>query len=68
MEYRIDKMVSDDWYQVRSIYLDGILTGNATFESKAPDWDNWDSSHMPECRLVARASNTILGWAALSPI
>ena len=68
MEYRIDKMVSDDWDQVRSIYLDGIVTGNATFESKVPDWDNWDSSHMQNCRLVARARNTILGWAALSPV
>ena len=68
MEYSIDKMVSDDWGQVRSIYLDGIVTGNATFEAEAPDWDNWDSSHMQECCLVARAGNTILGWAALSPV
>ena len=54
MEYRIDKMVSDDWGQVRSIYLEGIATGNATFEAEAFDWDNWDSGHMQECRLVAR--------------
>ena len=68
MEYSIEKMASDDWGQVRSIYLDGISTGNATFEAEAPDWDNWDSNHMQACRLVGRAGNTILGWAALSPV
>jgi phosphinothricin acetyltransferase len=68
MEYSIDKMVSDDWGQVRSIYLDGIATGNATFEAESPGWDDWDSSHIQECRLVARAGNTILGWAGLSPV
>ena len=31
MEYRIDKMVSDDWDQVRSIYLDGIGIVNGTW-------------------------------------
>ena len=68
MEYSIDKMVADDWTQVRSIYLEGIVTGNATFEAEAPGWGSWDSSHMQECRIVVRAGNTILGWAALSPV
>ena len=36
MEYGIDIMVADDWDQVRSIYLEGIATGNATFEADAP--------------------------------
>jgi len=68
MESRIDKMVADDWEQVRSIYLEGISTGDATFEAEAPDWNRWDSSPMQECGLVARAGSTILGWAALSPV
>lgn len=68
MQFSIDKMVADDWGQVRSIYLEGIDTGNATFESEAPDWDNWNSSHMQECRLAARAGKIILGWSALSPV
>ncbi len=68
MEYVIDKMTSDDWGQVRSIYLEGIATGHSTFEADAPDWEKWNSDHLPEPRLVARAGERVLGWAALSPV
>jgi len=43
MEYSIDKMVADDWTQVRSIYQESIVTGNATYEAEAPGWDSWNS-------------------------
>jgi hypothetical protein len=39
-------MKADDWHSVRSIYLEGIATGDATFETTAPDWDGWDRSHL----------------------
>ena len=68
MEYVIDKMGTGDWEQVRSIYIEGIATGHSTFETEAPSWEKWDSNHMRKCRLVAKAGNDILGWAALSPI
>ena len=61
-------MGTSDWEQVRSIYIEGIATGHSTFETEAPSWEKWDSSHMRTCRLVAKAGNDILGWAALSPI
>jgi L-amino acid N-acyltransferase YncA len=67
MRYVMDKLVAHDWEQVRTIYLEGIATGDATFEEEPPPWEEWDSSHMQECRLVARSGNNILGWAALSP-
>jgi phosphinothricin acetyltransferase len=67
-EYVIDVMQPADWDAVRSIYLDGIATGNATLETDAPGWDNWNSAHLPFCRLVARTGNSIAGWAALSPV
>ena len=66
MEYMIDIMKPEDWQQVRSIYREGIGTGNSTFEADAPDWDKWDSAHLQEHRLVVREGNTILAWAALS--
>ena len=40
----------------------------ATFEVDAPDWERWDATHLPEPRLVARSSDKLLGWAALSPV
>lgn len=64
----IDSMRPEDWEQVRSIYLEGIGTGNSTFEADAPDWDKWDSAHLPEHRLVIRVSDSVLAWAALSPV
>ena len=56
------------WEQVRPIYLEGIATGQATFEIEAPSWERWDASHLPFARLVAREENSISGWAALSPV
>jgi phosphinothricin acetyltransferase len=67
MEYYIDSMKSSDWEQVKTIYLEGIKTGIATFQTEAPAWENWDKGHLNVCRLVARSGNNILGWAALSP-
>ena len=64
----IQPMTPADWPTVRSIYADGIATGNATFETQAPDWDTWDRNHLPTCRVVARRSGLVVAWAALSPV
>jgi len=61
-------MKPEDWQQVRSIYLESIVTGNSTFEADAPDWDKWDSAHLREHRLVVREGDFVLAWAALSPV
>ncbi|HEY5885988.1 MAG TPA: GNAT family N-acetyltransferase [Pyrinomonadaceae bacterium] len=61
-------MQDSDWEQVRSIYLDGIATGHATFETSAPEWTKWDADHLAETRLVYREDEKICGWAALSPV
>jgi L-amino acid N-acyltransferase YncA len=29
---------------VRAIYLEGIATGNATFEREALEWENWSAA------------------------
>lgn len=68
MDFKIEKMLDSDWDQVKWIYLDGIATGNATFETDAPSWESWDESHSKTCRLVAKGENEVLGWAALSPV
>ena len=44
-----------DWDRVRSIYVQGIATGHATFETETPNWEDWERSHMEACRLVGAA-------------
>lgn len=61
-------MREEDWSQVRSIYLEGIATGLATFETEAPSWERWDEAHLQIGRLVMRDAEEILGWTALSPV
>ena len=61
-------MRPEDWDAVRAIYLEGIASGNSTFEQSAPDWQVWDQGHLPCCRLVARIGDEVLGWTALSPV
>src|SRR5688572_3754209 len=68
MDYVIDTMFETDWPQVRQIYLEGIATGHATFETEAPRWEQWDQAHLPYARLVARDGSAVKGWAALSPV
>jgi phosphinothricin acetyltransferase len=68
MEFTIRPLLASDWPAVRAIYLEGIVTGNATFETVAPEWERWDAAHLAHCRLVAAAAQTILAFAALSPV
>ncbi|EKQ56057.1 MULTISPECIES: GNAT family N-acetyltransferase [unclassified Clostridium] len=67
MKYNIEEMKASDWEQVKNIYIEGIKTGIATFQTEAPTWENWNIGHLDKCRLVARSVNGILGWVALSP-
>jgi L-amino acid N-acyltransferase YncA len=64
----IEPLSDRHWKAVRSIYLQGIATGNATFQQTAPDWNEWDAGHLKTCRMVARSEQKIVGWAALSPV
>jgi phosphinothricin acetyltransferase len=61
-------MAEADWPEVLRIYLEGIEGGDATFETVAPGYPAWDTSHLPSPRLVARDGSPVIGWAALSPV
>jgi len=67
-DFTIEPLRPEDWSAVRAIYLEGIATGNATFETTALEWDEWDAKHRPDCRLVARQNGLVIGWTALSPV
>jgi L-amino acid N-acyltransferase YncA len=65
---RITSIQPGDWESIRAIYLEGIATGQATFETEAPAWAAWDESHLRRPRLKATQGKTIIGWTALSPV
>jgi L-amino acid N-acyltransferase YncA len=68
MDLEIRAMQPHDWPAVREIYEQGIATGEATFETAAPSWEDWDASHFVDLRLVAEEDGAVIGWAALSPV
>jgi L-amino acid N-acyltransferase YncA len=68
MEVNIESFGEADWPAVRSIYLEGIATGVATFETEAPSWEKWDAGHLAKPRLKAVSGGAMAGWTALSPV
>ncbi|HTJ14356.1 MAG TPA: GNAT family N-acetyltransferase [Dinghuibacter sp.] len=55
------------WPVVKAIYEDGLATGNASFQTAAPSWEEWDKAHLPHSRLVALDGHAVTGWVALTP-
>ena len=64
----IDKMQPSDWKDVKRIYEEGIATGNATFQPDAPEWETWNNDHLKHSRIVAKEKDSVIGWAALTPV
>ena len=56
------------WPEVERIYLEGLKTGQASFETKSPGWEAWDKSHLKDGRFIAKSEGEIAGWVALSPV
>lgn len=64
----IEKMTAGHWDGVRAVYMEGLATEDASFETDAPDWELFDTSHLACCRLVALEGERVAGWAALSAV
>jgi L-amino acid N-acyltransferase YncA/DNA-binding transcriptional ArsR family regulator len=66
----IRPMVNGDAAQVLAIYQAGLDSGEASFETSAPSWADFDAARLPGHRLVAAdpASGEVIGWAAVSPV
>ena len=60
-------LVSSDWPAVAAIFAEGIETGDATFETTVPAWEDWDARHLPEHRFVAELDGEVAGWIAVVP-
>lgn len=65
---RIIHFTQNNWPEVEEIYLQGIATGQATFETGSPGWKKWDADHLDFCRLAAIVDDKMVGWAALLPV
>lgn len=65
----IRPMRRDDAEPVLEIYQAGLDSGDASFETAAPDWTVFDAGRLPEHRYVAADdSGTVLGWIAVSSV
>jgi L-amino acid N-acyltransferase YncA len=64
----IIKIEEEHYSAITKIYLQGIATGFATFQTSAPSWEEWDKAHLKTCRILAKKDNEIIGWAALTQV
>lgn len=67
-DVRLRPMTADDADRVLEIYQAGLDSGNASFETVAPSWADFDAGRLAAHRLVAvDAAGTVVGWIAVSP-
>ena len=65
----IRPMRPGDAGQVLAIYQAGLDTGDASFETTAPAWDDFDQAKLPLHRHLAMAvTGEVLGWIAASTV
>jgi phosphinothricin acetyltransferase len=67
-------MLAEHADQVLAIYQLGIDEGDATFETTAPTWQAFDTSHLARHRFVALDATApgrpavVVGWVAAVPV
>ena len=64
----IRNLQKSDAEAVLDIYQQGLDSGEASFETQAPDWATWQSKYHSFCRLVWEQPAGVQGWAALAPV
>jgi len=63
----IRPMQPEDWPAVAEIFVEGIATRGATFETEAPSYESFDAGHHAAHRFVAVEDGRVVGWVALAP-
>lgn len=68
--FTIVPMVVEHADDVLAIFQAGIDEGNATFETAAPAWEEFNATKLPEHRFVALgpAGDGVLGWVAAAAV
>ncbi|WP_035945607.1 GNAT family N-acetyltransferase [Fusobacterium perfoetens] len=65
--FNIREMVENDWEFVKEIYEQALIEGKSTFTKEVPTYENWDKSHLKDCRYIIEKDKKIIGWCSLSP-
>jgi phosphinothricin acetyltransferase len=66
---RIAAMTDEHAGGVLAIYQLGIDEGDATFETEAPTWAEFDAAKLPAHRYVTLdADGQVVGWVAAAPV
>ncbi len=60
--FQTREMQESDWQQVKVINQLGMDTNIATFQRECPPHEEFDRSHLNECRLVAVDGDAAIGW------
>lgn len=68
MVFTIRPLTEADWPQVKQIYQLGIDTGDATYETGAPEVDALKAKFLAQPQLVAEENGQAIGWAFLSAV
>ncbi|WP_436889540.1 helix-turn-helix domain-containing GNAT family N-acetyltransferase [Nocardiopsis dassonvillei] len=61
-------MTDADLERVREIHVQGIATGDATFETEAPPVRDLQDKWIPGHRWVAELDGAVVGWATAAPV
>ncbi|SKC03752.1 GNAT family N-acetyltransferase [Dyadobacter psychrophilus] len=68
MAYTIRALIASDWPAIKEIYQLGIDTGDATYETQAPETEVLKSKFLADPQLVAENNGQVIGWAMLSAV
>ncbi|MER6786221.1 N-acetyltransferase family protein [Streptomyces sp. NPDC000658] len=67
--FRVAAMEPDHANGVLTVYRLGIEEGDATFETTAPTWEEFDAAKLSRHRYVALDdAGGVLGWVAAAPV
>jgi phosphinothricin acetyltransferase len=58
---KIIPLLAGHWPAVKAIYEAGLATGNASFQTSAPSWEELNTAHLPHSRLVAFDGRQVTG-------
>ena len=70
LDFDLVPMTDEHADDVLAVYQAGLDTGNASFQTEAPDWATFDAAKLAAHRFVAIAADdgAVLGWAAVSEV